>query len=96
MLRIKDPKTLPNGGFPFKEHGRTFNPMVSFAFQVSEILTFRKDNDLPRATPQEAAEDLNNFMCNQHPELCFDSTVRVSAPSYRNTTGCPSCGGRAA
>ncbi len=95
-LRIKDPKTLPNGGFPYEEAGRRFLPMVSLAFQKSEVLTFRKDNNRPRATLQEVDEDLNNFICNRSPELCYDGNIRVEGSPYRAVRGCGSCGGKPA
>lgn len=92
-LRIRNPKELPNGGYPYYQNGRKFSPMVSFAFQVSEILTFRKDNNLPRATLADVDEDLNNFTCDRDPKLCYDSNAARVESTYRKTSGCSSCGG---
>lgn len=94
-LRIRNPKELPNGGYPYYQNGRKFPPMVSFAHQVSEIVTFRKDNKLPRANPVDVDEDLNNFTCNERPQICYDSqAARVVESAYRKVGGgCGSCGG---
>lgn len=92
-LRIRNPKELPNGGYPYYQNGRKFSPMVSFAFQVSEILTFRKDNNLPRATLADVDEDLNNYICNLNPSICFDSQAARVESVYRKVGGCGSCSG---
>lgn len=99
-LRLKDPKMLPKDGFWFAEAGRTFNEMFSFNGKKALILTFRKDNNLPRATDAEVDEDLQNVTCNRDPSLCYDPNNLPGAATYQSAgygrTGCAGCGGQRA
>lgn len=92
-LRLRNPKELPPNGYPYEEHGRRFPPMVSFAFQVSEILTFRKTNNLPRATAIDVEDDLTAYTCRLNSAICYDSNAPRTETNYRATVGCGSCGG---
>lgn len=99
MLRLKDRKTIPNGGFgPYlqPESGRVFGGMYSISYLSLEIADHRKKNHFARATPEEAAFDLESATLVVHPELGYDATVRQDAPFFpqRKVGGCGSCGGR--
>src|SRR5690242_11665472 len=97
MLRLKNRKTFPQGGFPYiqPETGRVFYPMFSFNYQTRDIYQHRKDNALAGATIEASANDLDAYTCNQHPELCYDPGNRVPEKA-RAVGACASCGGQAA
>lgn len=92
-LRLLNTKTLPKDGFLYIDpnSGRKFGGMFSFKYVVNEVLAYRKGNNLPRATMEEVAEDVDSFTCNRNPSLCYDSNVRVYE-QVRQTRGCGSCG----
>lgn len=74
--------TLPPGGFPYTqpETGQKFHGMVTFDMQKSAIAQHRKANQLPRASVQEAAFDLEEFTCNRlgyDPRFCVDAKKKL-------------------
>lgn len=60
---------LPPGGWLYEQKGadnrvlKKFASMSPFNDAAREILEFRKGNNLPRATLQEVADDLDEFQC---------------------------------
>lgn len=92
-LRLTDPKTLPKDGFIYiqPETGRKLGGMFSFSYVVQEIVGYRQGNNLPRANKLDASDDLDTFTCNHYPQICFDSSIRVSEQA-RQVSACGSCG----
>ncbi len=92
-LRLKNPNELPKDGFYYREsNGRIFGGMFSFSYVANEIVAYRKGNNLPRATPAEAADDLDSFTCNRDPSLCYDTSV-TPGEQVRQTKSAGCCGG---
>lgn len=74
-MNIISKKTLPSGGFSYVQPGFESIPfpgMNGWTQQVSSIVTFRKGNNLPRATAVEVAEDLEAYTCARLPRICRD------------------------
>lgn len=64
-MPLKNIRTLPPGGWRYdqKETGWKLSSMSPFTDAVGQIVLHRVANQLPRAKPEEAAEDLENFTC---------------------------------
>lgn len=100
LIRITQ---FPPGGFPFVEtvNGLRFEyPDIGLDVgqQSLAILKVRKSNGLPRATIDEAVDDLNAFTCQRlgcDPTYCSDGSSGGGHPQpFQKSAGCGSCGAK--
>lgn len=104
MIRVADFHKVPPGGYyfdqQFERDGKRFNMHFKShpeaGTQAARIAGFRKANNLPRATPVDALEDLGSFTCARLPEgnkWCADTDVpwaTIVASQYG--PNCSTCG----
>lgn len=64
-MPLRSTNTFPPGGFLYTEKTTGFkvNGMMPFGTVVSELVRHREANHLPRATREEASEDIQEFNC---------------------------------
>lgn len=82
-MPLKSTNTLPPGGFLFTEKSTGFSvsKMMPFPYVVRELVAHRKLNNLPRATPDEAAYDIEEFNClrlGNDAQYCIGGKKKVS------------------
>lgn len=99
MLRLARMNVFPPGGFAYvqPETGMRFDGNTMFQAQARQIATHRRANNLPRASVEEAEEDLMATVCGRYPGVCIDTVNRAaSALAARSAPRrkCGSCGGR--
>ena len=97
MMRVKDTKTLPNGGFIFFQDRFKPPAMLSWGGTKLAIIAYRKDNALPRSTDVEVETDMHEQECSRRPELCYNTDKPLtSGTPERVVPRCRGCGGGAA
>ena len=97
-LRVQDTKTLPNGGFIFYQDQPRFKPpsMLSWNGTKLAIIAFRKDNGLDRSQPVEVEADMHAYICDKHPEWCYNTEQPLANDANRVVSQCRGCGGKPA
>lgn len=103
MPSIAKMNVFPPGGYQYVQPGTgmNFGGNEGFRSQCKLILVHRKSNSLPRATPDEVAQDLMDFTCARVPGVCTEGSQRPLsaaqvASNNRPVRRCGSCGGRKA
>lgn len=98
---LKTLSVCPPGEFIYKQtapSGKEVKFVNSDAYELSKkVADWRKANALPRATADEALEDMVAFTCQRlgnHPGWCYntDKSIAQSVPKRRTGGGCSSCG----
>ena len=102
MWVLKRTDQCPPGSFPYEQtegiHKR-FEATSDLEAQAAIVANFRKANNLPRATKEEAWIDINVFTCQRlgfMPRYCMDTEAKsvYVPPTVRPGGGCGACGAK--
>jgi hypothetical protein len=103
MCRLKNPTLCLPGDYRYTQtEGLThkFEPTVSIKDQAAKVRDFRVGNKLPRATYNEAIEDIDRFNCQRFhcdKRWCFDDDQIGHSTPYESPVTkkpCAGCGAK--
>lgn len=89
-------RNLPPGQFWYQQGSKKFGSSPEIRSVAERVRNFRKANNLPRASINEALEDIVTFTCNrigQNPTWCYDTNDPLGVlVSQAASSPCASCG----
>ncbi len=99
MWVLKRTDQVPPGSFPYEQTDgirKKFEATSDIDAQAHLVADFRLANNLPRATVEQAATDIDTFTCQRlgnMSEFCRDTEGKPYTPPVTvRTGGCGSCG----
>lgn len=100
MIRLLTHAKCPPGEFYYIQGGtvtKKFPPTPEIRSLASKVANFRRANNLPGATQDQALADIDAFTCarlNNNPRWCIDTDRPIPNEIVRSTGGCSTCGAK--
>lgn len=91
-------KNLPPGQFWYQQDGKKFGSSPEIRLVADRVRAFRKANQLPRSTVNEALEDIVLFTCqrlNGNPVWCYETDDPIGVlVAQAASSPCSTCGAK--